>query len=121
MRYQQTKATNYAAISEALAAGLAQHQAGQYQQAEITYQQVLALAPTSTETLHLLGLLALQMEQPVRAGAYLDRAIALEDTNPVLFTTRATVYRVLGISSKRLHLTVKLSAWPQTKPKPITI
>lgn len=96
MRYQQTKATNYAAISEALAAGLAQHQAGQYQQAEITYQQVLALAPTSTETLHLLGLLALQMEQPVRAGAYLDRAIALEDTNPVLFTTRATVYRVLG-------------------------
>ncbi|MCB0153308.1 MAG: tetratricopeptide repeat protein [Anaerolineae bacterium] len=82
-------------ISEALAAGLARHQAGQYQQAETIYQEVLALAPTSTETLHLLGLLTHQLGQPGRAAAYLDQALALDATNPLIFTSRAMVYRTM--------------------------
>ena len=52
-----------ATVQEALAAGLAHHQAGRLADAEAIYRDILAVEPRHAEALHLLGVLAHQIGQ----------------------------------------------------------
>jgi protein O-GlcNAc transferase len=62
-------------IEEAIAAGLAQHQAGRLTEAERIYRQVLTAAPGNAEALHLLGVLAGQTGNLERAVELIQAAI----------------------------------------------
>src|SRR6476661_3470091 len=64
-------------ISEALAAGIQHHQAGQLQAAEQIYRQILTAAPDQPDAWHLLGVIAFQFGQYELSVQYIERAIAL--------------------------------------------
>ncbi|MCX8520426.1 MAG: tetratricopeptide repeat protein, partial [Rhodoferax sp.] len=53
------------------------HQQGQLALAKSAYEQVLQSQPTHVETLHLLGVLALQSNQHAQALAWMERAVAI--------------------------------------------
>jgi tetratricopeptide (TPR) repeat protein len=57
--------------------GVGEHRAGRLDAAEACYRGVLAQQPRQFDTLHLLGLLRLQRDDPVDAEAYLRAAAAL--------------------------------------------
>ena len=57
-------------------AGLACHQRGQLTEARRVYEEVLEAAPTHFDALHLLGVLALQNNNPAEAAALIGKAIA---------------------------------------------
>ncbi len=54
------------------------HAAGRLTEAAQVYQQILAVAPDHADSLHMLGVLALQRGQPAAALDWLDRAIGLK-------------------------------------------
>jgi tetratricopeptide (TPR) repeat protein len=54
------------------------HQAGRLQQAEAGYREVLAVEPAHTDSLHLLGVIALQIGQFSLAVEVIGKAIALQ-------------------------------------------
>src|SRR5436190_10359185 len=58
------------------------HQAGRFAQAESLYRQVLAKNPNHDGALHLLGVLALQVNRADLATEFLSRAVALQPTIP---------------------------------------
>jgi tetratricopeptide (TPR) repeat protein len=70
-----------ATIAEALAQALHCHQAGQLQQAERIYRQVLQVDPRHADALHLLGVIALQVGQHQPAIDHIRQAIALDPYN----------------------------------------
>lgn len=72
------------------------HQAGQLQQAEALYRQVLAINPGHAESIHLLGVIALQVGQPANALPYFDRAIGLQPRVPEYHNNRGNALRRLG-------------------------
>lgn len=84
-----------ATLEEALAAGLAHHQAGRLAEAEALYRQVLAAEPQHAEALHLLGVLAHQVGQNEIAVALIEQAIALDGTNRRYHNNLGTAYRML--------------------------
>jgi tetratricopeptide (TPR) repeat protein len=67
-----------ASTSELLAQALAHHQAGQLQEAEQLYRQVLTLEPNNVDTLHYLGILAHEQGRDDVAREYILRALALK-------------------------------------------
>jgi protein O-GlcNAc transferase len=72
------------------------HQAGQLQQAEALYRQVLAVHPNHADSLHLLGIIARQMGQPLRALEYLDKAIKIQPRAAAYRTSRGNALKDLG-------------------------
>src|SRR5579863_4479996 len=61
------------------AAAVAQHQAGAFAEAERRYRYVLSLHPNHADSLHNLGLLALQRGDPASAADLIGKAIKLND------------------------------------------
>lgn len=61
------------------AAAVAQHQAGAFAEAERRYRYILSLYPDHADSLHNLGLLALQSGNAASAVELIDRAIKLND------------------------------------------
>ncbi|MBN2473353.1 MAG: tetratricopeptide repeat protein [Pirellulales bacterium] len=82
-------------ISDALAAAVRHHQAGQLQQAEQLYRQILQENPRQPDALHLLGALAHQVGNNEVAVELIRNAIAAEPTRPAFHSTLATVYQAL--------------------------
>jgi Flp pilus assembly protein TadD len=76
--------------------GVRLHRAGRLAEAEQVYRQVLAAAPTHAETLHMLGVLALQSGQAGAALASIDRAIALRPAIAMYHVNRANALLMLG-------------------------
>jgi Tfp pilus assembly protein PilF len=72
------------------------HQAGQLQQAEQIYRQILRFEPQHADAMHLLGLIAHQVGQHDSALRYIGDAIALDKTNAVYHNNLGEVYRALG-------------------------
>lgn len=85
-----------ATISEALATAFQHHQAGQFQQAEQIYRQVLAIDPNNVDALHLLGLIALHVGDHTAAVAYIGRAIALDGTKAPFHSNLGNVLKAQG-------------------------
>src|SRR6266404_4629426 len=65
-----------ATLTEALALALQYHQAGNLQQAEYLYRQILQTDPRQADALHLLGLIAHQRGQHDAAIDLIRRALA---------------------------------------------
>jgi tetratricopeptide (TPR) repeat protein len=64
-------------------AGLAHHQGGRLAQAETLYRETLALQPDHADALHLLGVIASQVNRHDVAVDLIGRAIARDRTNPL--------------------------------------
>ncbi len=69
-------------IQQALQIAVQHHQAGQLQQAEILYRQILAQQPNHADALHLLGLIAHQIGRHDLAVDLIGRAIAIQPAYP---------------------------------------
>lgn len=66
-----------ASISEALQLAVQHHQAGNFQQAESLYRQILQAEPRNFDALHLLGVMALQLGRHDLAVDYIGEALRL--------------------------------------------
>ena len=73
-RRSRNRPKEIAAITD-LKAGIAHHQAGQLDEAEAIYRQVLKAAPNSGEALHLLGLVSHDRGDSARAMQFIQRAL----------------------------------------------
>ncbi|MFY7962547.1 MAG: tetratricopeptide repeat protein, partial [Elsteraceae bacterium] len=65
-----------ATLEAALAQGLEHHRAGRLAEAEALYRSILEAFPQHAESLHLLGVIALQAGQPAAAVDLIGRAMA---------------------------------------------
>ncbi len=83
------------AFSDLLGLALEYHRAGNLQQAELLYRQILQQNPHQPDALHLLGLLAHQMGRSDLALLYMGKAIAAHISNPVFHNNLGEVYRAL--------------------------
>jgi Tfp pilus assembly protein PilF len=72
------------------------HQAGELQQAEAAYRQVLALQPDQPEALHFLGILCYQTGRLQEAAAHLAKATQLRPEQAAFHSNLGAVYQALG-------------------------
>lgn len=84
-------AVGSAALSTVLNEAVAHHQAGRLDEAAAGYRRVLASAPRHADALHLLGVIAYQKGDQVRAAKLIGRAIALDSDNAVYHNSLGSV------------------------------
>ncbi len=72
------------------------HAAGRLVEAEQVYRQILAAAPSHADSPHMLGMLALQANQPGIALQWIDRAIAVRPGNAIYHVNRASALLAIG-------------------------
>ncbi len=89
-----------ASIAEAMQVAVEYHRAGQLQQAEAIYRQVIAADARHAMAHHLLGVLAMQARQPDVAIAQIQRAIALEPNQAAFHANLGDVLRTVGRSAE---------------------
>jgi predicted O-linked N-acetylglucosamine transferase (SPINDLY family)/GT2 family glycosyltransferase len=73
--------TSAATAAEHIATGTRHHQDGQTHLAEACYWRALACDPQSPHALHLLGVIARQVNRPDLANHYISRAVAIHPDN----------------------------------------
>src|SRR5512145_1145062 len=83
-------------IDQAFALALRQHQAGHLAEAERGYRLILQRLPDHTDSLHLLGVIALQTGNPGAALALVERAVALRPDGAVYRNNLGQVLERLG-------------------------
>src|SRR5262245_60605226 len=89
-------------IEQALQIAVQHHAAGQLQQAEQIYRQVLAQDPNNFDALQLLGTIAIHTGH-VEAGIELiSRAVAINGTIPAVRANLASALRTAGQPDKAL-------------------
>jgi tetratricopeptide (TPR) repeat protein len=72
------------------------HRAGRLGEAEQFYRQILTTAPNHSDSLHMLGVLALQTARHAEALYYLEQAIARQPTVAIYHVNRANALRASG-------------------------
>ena len=85
-----------AALAAQLQQALALHQQGRLREAEAAYQIVLQQQPAHFDALHLLGVIALQNGQTLRAIDLITQALAHERSNAYAYSNLASAYQKLG-------------------------
>jgi tetratricopeptide (TPR) repeat protein len=85
-----------AGVRTILAEGLRHHQAGRLLQAERAYRRILASDPDHSDSLHLLGVIAHQMERDDVAVGLIGRAIAVNDAAAAFHSNLGTALQDLG-------------------------
>lgn len=85
-----------ATLEEALAMAMRHHQSGQLAQAEHIYRQILAVEPNQPQTLHLMGLLAMQAKNFTAAVPLIERAIQGDRNQAAFHANLAEALRHLG-------------------------
>jgi tetratricopeptide (TPR) repeat protein/2-polyprenyl-3-methyl-5-hydroxy-6-metoxy-1,4-benzoquinol methylase len=83
------------AVTQLFTAAVQHHQAGHLQEAQNLYRQALAADPRHAQSLHYLGVLALQAGRPDAAVDLIGQAIALEPRNPESHYNIALAFRAL--------------------------
>ncbi len=78
------------------------HQAGQLASAEALYHQVLQLAPTNPDALHLLGVIAFQRNNYDQAEQLIRQAIQLAPTVPYFYNNLGNVLKSTGRLSEAM-------------------
>lgn len=73
------------------------HKAGQLQQAEGLYRQILQTHPQHVDALHAMGLVAFQVGQYPLALDFIKQALSLHPTNPIIHNNLGTVLQKQGI------------------------
>jgi len=84
------------AIEEAFQHAARLHAAGRLPEAEQLYRQILAAMPRHADSLHGLGVLALQAGEPQAAVACIDQAIAVQPSAAMYHVNRAASLHALG-------------------------
>lgn len=85
-----------ATLAEALALAVQHHQAGELQSAEQIYRQILAVNPNHVDSLHLLGVIALQTSQYDSAVTFIRRAIELGPAEPAFHINLGNAFEAQG-------------------------
>src|SRR5437899_3255584 len=85
-----------ATIAEVLAIAIKHHQEGRLQAAEQIYRQILAVQPRQADALHLLGVMAHQLDKHDVAIDYIGQAIALNGSDAAYHNNLGEAYRALG-------------------------
>ncbi|MEN8183648.1 MAG: tetratricopeptide repeat protein [Myxococcota bacterium] len=85
-----------AAPEDRLAEGIEHHRAGRLDKAAAAYEDVLAKDPRSAPAWSMKGVLALQRDRPEEAIEPLQRATALDDTQPGFFLNLGNALRGVG-------------------------
>ena len=75
---------------------LAFHRQGQLALAQAVYEQILAIQPRNADALHLLGVIAAQMQNPRKAVELLDQAIELKPNIAAAYNNRGSALKELG-------------------------
>ncbi|MDG4474792.1 tetratricopeptide repeat protein [Thiovibrio frasassiensis] len=83
-------------IEQALAKAIKNHQAGNLQQAEKLYREILSLKPNHAETLHGLAIIACQCRQYTAAVSLFQKAIHEEPTKAVYYYNLGNAFKDLG-------------------------
>ena len=78
-------------VAETLAWAMQAHKAGQWQQAEALYRQVLQADPANADALHRLGVLAYQARQHQVALSYLGQALAVRPQDASFHSNRGVI------------------------------
>src|SRR5947209_15197934 len=86
-----------ATIQEAFDVAVRLHQAGQFQQADEIYRQILAADPTNADAWHLRGALATQVGQHDVAVRSIGRAVELRPNFPQAYNNLGLVYAAKGM------------------------
>ena len=89
-------------IEQTFASALQHHRAGRLQQAQQLYEQILALWPQHGQSLHLLGLIALQNNQFDVAADLIGRAVKLVPDSPEAHANLGAALQGLGRSEEAL-------------------
>jgi tetratricopeptide (TPR) repeat protein len=79
-----------------LANALRHHRAGQVDEAERIYSQILAIDPNHSDSLHLLGMAAYHTGRPEDAIAMICKAIAVNDTVAAYHSNLGTILQAQG-------------------------
>ena len=85
---------------DAFQRGFRHHQAGELQQAEALYRQVLSVNPRHADSLHLLGVIARQAGKPAVAIDFLGEAIRIQPRAAAYHTSCGNAFRDLGQTEK---------------------
>jgi Flp pilus assembly protein TadD len=72
------------------------HGAGRMAEAEQVYRQVLSMEPRHADTLHMLGVLALQAGHPAPAAELIGQAIAVRPSEAMYYVNRAHARLAIG-------------------------
>lgn len=83
-------------INASFQQGLQLQAAGRWAEAERVYRMILSAEPRHGDSLHMLGVLALQTGQPEAALPWLDRAVAASPSTTLFHANRANTLLALG-------------------------
>ncbi len=83
-------------IDDIMRRAVAAHQAGDPATAERSYRKVLKETPRLAEALHLLGLARFQQDDAEAGVLFIERAIAIDDRNPVFYYNLGNVQKACG-------------------------
>lgn len=96
MRHHGQAPTLVSRTAGLLASGMGHHSAGRLAEAEKAYREVLSTEPQNPEALHLMGVLALQVNKPAQAVELIAQAIRRNSRNAVYFSNLGSALRRLG-------------------------
>ena len=82
--------------TNAIDVAMKHHHAGELQQAEHLYREILRANPRHADALHLLGLVFHQVGKHDLARESIERAISLKRNEPVFLTSLAAVLLTMG-------------------------
>lgn len=83
-------------ISGSLDDGLNYHRAGDLEQAERIYREILNREPRNSDALHLLGFISQQRRQYDLAVAFISQAVAISPSNAVYHCNLGAAYKLTG-------------------------
>lgn len=83
-------------LADVMSAGMAHHNAGRLAEAEAAYRTVLAARPDYPDALHLMGVIALQVNKPAVAVELISQAIRHFAGNAAYFSNLGSALRRLG-------------------------
>ena len=85
-----------AAVSESLQQALKYHEAGELEQAEALYQEIIRVDPGHADALHLLGVAAHQKADHRRVAELIGRAIARQSQSALYHSNLGACYRAMN-------------------------
>lgn len=91
-----------ASVAQTLQRALAHHRAGELDQAEGLYREIVRIDPRHADALHLLGLTAHQRKKSESAVDYISRAISVSDRFAPYHSNLGVAYRALGDISQAI-------------------